>query len=308
MSSNDGMSLYDLMSAKESDKKTSKDKAVQKAPAEKAQKPVVNVVQSEPKQVEPTKQVDTEPVSNKSVAIPKQTTQKSQRVVKSPIKAQTKEDSQALADDYHTPFDFVSQMLTRDDVKTDEVSLSKELSKSTSGKIPTLLWDEARTTWINLLGYAGKSTKIKSFNNTSLVAGLLIRSLNMEQEQRDSLIRAFPHADIIHDIVYYKDDGNVGSISSSLVDLKHDVAQLQQSVDNHDSHSRRLLGAIKRVVSWLFLERVGYSVGTITSKGSLNDATAELLDDYTTKMSSELDVIGDAEVKRERTTRKSRRI
>lgn len=308
MSSNDGMSLYDLMSAKESDKKTSKDKAVQKAPAEKAQKPVVNVVQSEPKQVEPTKQVDTEPVSNKSVAIPKQTTQKSQRVVKSPIKAQTKEDSQALADDYHTPFDFVSQMLTRDDVKTDEVSLSKELSKSTSGKIPTLLWDEARTTWINSLGYAGKSTKIKSFNNTSLVAGLLIRSLNMEQEQRDSLIRAFPHADIIHDIVYYKDDGNVGSISSSLVDLKHDVAQLQQSVDNHDSHSRRLLGAIKRVVSWLFLERVGYSVGTITSKGSLNDATAELLDDYTTKMSSELDVIGDAEVKRERTTRKSRRI
>lgn len=308
MSSNDGMSLYDLMSSKESDKKTSKDKAVQKAPAEKSQKPAVNAVQSKPKQVEPTKQVEAEPVANKSVAIPKQTTQTSQRVVKSPIKAQTKEDSQALADDYHTPFDFVSQMLTRDDVKTDEVSLSKELSKSTSGKIPTLLWDEARTTWINSLGYAGKSTKIKSFNNTSLVAGLLIRSLNMEQEQRDSLIRAFPHADIIHDIVYYKDDGNVGSISASLSDLKRDVAQLQQSVDNHDSHSRRILGAIKRAVSWLFLERVGYSVGTITSKGSLNDATAELLDDYTTRMSSELDVIGDAEVKRERTTHNSRRI
>lgn len=308
MSSNDGMSLYDLMSSKESEKKTSKDKVAQKAPAEKSQKPAVNAVQSKPKQVEPTKQVEAEPVANKSVAIPKQTTQKSQRVVKSPITAQTKEDSQALADDYHTPFDFVSQMLTRDDVKTDEVSLSKELSKSTSGKIPTLLWDEARTTWINSLGYAGKSTKIKSFNNTSLVAGLLIRSLNMEQEQRDSLIRAFPHADIIHDIVYYKDDGNVGSISASLSDLKRDVAQLQQSVDNHDSHSRRILGAIKRAVSWLFLERVGYSVGTITSKGSLNDATAELLDDYTTRMSSELDVIGDAEVKRERTTRNSRRI
>lgn len=302
------MSLYELMSSKEPDQKTSKDKVPQKVPAEKVKKSSVNASQSEPTRANTIKQVTAEPVPNKSVASTKQAAHKAQRVVKSPIKTQPKDDSPALADDYHTPFDFVTQMLTRDDVKTDEVSLSKELSKSTSGKIPTLLWDEARTTWINSLGYAGKSTKIKSFNNTSLVAGLLIRSLNMEPEQRDSLIRAFPHADIIHDIVYYKDDGNVGSISSSLVDLKHDVAQLQQSVDNHDSHSRRLLGAIKRVVSWLFLERVGYSVGTITSKGSLNDATAELLDDYTTKMSSELDVIGDAEVKRERTTRKSRRI
>lgn len=324
-----GMSLYDLQQDLNKSKVESKEttnKPVQQKRQSSSDSVEKKGVATQNQSAKPGQQVaDTKEVVNQATQAPVKVQTKSKNVAESVANLQSQvvaqepeipfrkvkepvQSEQVLADEYHTPFDFVSQLLDRDKIDTEDVSLAKELSKSTSGKIPTLLWDEARLTWINSLGYAGKSTKIKAFNNTSLVAGLLIRSLNMEPEQRDSLIRAFPHADIIHDIVYYKEDGNVGSISSSLADLKQEVAQLQQSVENHDSYTRRILGGIKRVVSWLFLERVGYGVGSITSKNNIPDATGELLEDYTTRMSSELDVIGDAETKRERTTRKSRRI
>lgn len=180
--------------------------------------------------------------------------------------------------------------------------LRDDLSRSSVGKLPTALWDASKDAWAKKLGYTTLSD-IRSLTNNSLVIGMLIRSLDVSEEQKRTLVSAFPRNSSIHDIVNYTEVSTVDEMTNSLKKLEQSVADMRYEADADRKWLHRSLGAIRRVVGWLFLERIGVRVVNVQPSTSIKDATRELYSDVSISVNNELDRIGEDEVQREKTKR-----
>lgn len=201
--------------------------------------------------------------------------------------------------DAAVPDDILEQLVDMDDNKP---QLRDDISRSAVGKLPTALWDASKDAWAKKLGYK-TLTDIRSLTNNAVVIGMLIRSLDVSEEQKKTLVSAFPRNSSIHDIVNYTEVSTVDEMTTSLKNLEKSVNDLRFESESERKWLHRSLGAIRRVVGWLFLERIGVRVVNVSPTTSIKDASRELYSDTSISVNNELDKIGDDEVQREKTRR-----
>lgn len=209
--------------------------------------------------------------------------------------------SQPVTNNENRQEGLLDQLVNMDDSTP---QLRGDLSRSAVGKLPTALWDASKDAWATKLGYTTLSD-IRSLTNNSLVIGMLIRSLDVSEEQKRTLVSAFPRNSSIHDIVNYTEVSTVDEMTTSLKQLEQSVNDMRYEADADRKWLHRSLGAIRRVVGWLFLERIGVRVVNVSPTTSIKDASRELYSDTSVAVNNELDKIGEDEVQREKTKRNS---
>lgn len=214
---------------------------------------------------------------------------------------ETKKASQPVINNDNHQEGILDQLMDMDESTP---QLRDDLSRSSVGKLPTALWDASKDAWATRLGYTTLSD-IRSLTNNSLVIGMLIRSLDVSEEQKKTLVSAFPRNSSIHDIVNYTEVSTVDEMTNSLKQLEQSVNDMRYEADADRKWLHRSLGAIRRVIGWLFLERIGVRVVNVSPTTSIKDASRELYSDTSIAVNNELDKIGEDEVQREKTKRNS---
>lgn len=193
--------------------------------------------------------------------------------------------------------DFLSSLV---EIQDGELRIKDDIRESTGGKIPASLWDAAKNSWMSNLGYQTHEQH-RGMTNKTLILGLLIRDLNISEEQRTNLIQAFPRSEIISDIVNYKKVNPNDELTETLKNISEMVSDIKSDSRQHQTWVKKTLLSMKRVLAWLFMERVGLTVGMVRPASPTSEALSKLNTDSSLLMTNGLDEIGDAELAREKT-------
>jgi len=195
--------------------------------------------------------------------------------------------------------DFLSGLIEYDD---DNLRIKEDAPLTGSGKIPSMLLESAKNTWLSNLGYETQS-EMKSMTNNALILGLLIRDLDITDDQRHTLVNAFPKRAVINDIVNYKRANPNDELTEALGRLESSLDEIKAENRIHHTWMTRSMAGVKHAIAWLFLERAGVNMGYAGPETSIREVMAFMKSDKAVSATRALDDLGDDDLVSEKTAR-----
>lgn len=195
--------------------------------------------------------------------------------------------------------DFLSGLI---DYDGDNLRIKEDASLTGIGKIPSMILQSAKNTWTANLGYKTHS-EMKSMTNNTLILGLLIRDLDITDDQRHTLVNAFPKRAVINDIVNYKRANPNDELTEALSRLESSLDEIKAENRIHHTWMTRSMAGVKHAIAWLFLERAGVNMGYAGPDTSIREVMSFMKSDKAVSATRALDDLGDDDLVSEKTAR-----
>lgn len=187
--------------------------------------------------------------------------------------------------------------------------LKSDLATATSSKVPAILWDSVKQDLISR--YHIKTNISRTLTNRYLTYFLLLRDLD-DAEQRQTLIDLFDNnVHVIQTLIDGYDQARsmtksdhelLVSLNDSINNVNSNVNVVKNNQSIIFSRLTSLLYGLRRGVSWLLSERLGWNNGFPKTKEDLNGAIAS---DKVLSIQDSLDLGAADEMKRTSTKRMS---
>jgi hypothetical protein len=187
--------------------------------------------------------------------------------------------------------------------------LKSDLVTSTSSKVPAILWDSVKQDLISR--YHVKTNISRTLTNRYLTYFLLLRDLD-DVEQRQTLIDLFDNnVHVIQTLIDGYDHARsmtksdhelLVSLNNSINNVNSNVNVVKNNQSIIFSRLTSLLYGLRRGISWLLSERLGWNNGFPKTKEDLNGAIAS---DKILSIQDSLDLGAADEMKRTSTKRMS---